>query len=92
MAKLIIEINDADAGNVGVFEVDMKTEIAAEDKLSLSDAVIATLAKSMKSILPEITKTIVERAGGRQVVNTEVVQGQSLSEALAQYEASRKTH
>ncbi|TVP10569.1 hypothetical protein [Shewanella sp. KCT] len=92
MAKLIIEINDADAGNVGVFEVNMKTEGAAEDKRTLSDAVVATLANSMKSVLPEITKTIVERAGGRQVVNTEVVQGQSLAEALAKHEASRKMH
>lgn len=89
MAKLIIEINDGEAGNIKGIQVDMKLEVSKESQRTFSDAVVANLASCMKYILPEITKDMVELTG-RKVTNTELKQDQTLSEVLAA--AQRKAH
>lgn len=89
MAKLIIEINDGEAGNIKGIQVDMKLEVSEKGQRTFSDAVVANLASSMKFILPEITKDMVELTG-RKVMNTELKKDQSLSEVLAA--AQRKAH
>ncbi|MCU8043324.1 MULTISPECIES: hypothetical protein [unclassified Shewanella] len=92
MAKLIIEINDAAIDDVCGIECSMKIEAAPESERKLSDATVLVLAKTMKNILPEITKALVEQNAGRKVMSTEVVQGQSLSQMLDEHTASRKAH
>lgn len=89
MAKLIIELNDGEAGNTTGIQVEMKLEVSEKGQRTLSDAVVASLAKSMEYILPEITKDMVELTG-RKVMNTELNKDQSLSEILAA--AQRKAH
>lgn len=89
MAKLIIELNDGEAGNTTGIQVEMKLEVSEKGQRTLSDAVVASLAKSMEYILPEITKDMVELTG-RKVMNTELKKDQSLSEILAA--AQRKAH
>lgn len=89
MAKLIIELNDGEAGNTTGIQVEMKLEVSEKGQRTLSDAVVASLAKSMECILPEITKDMVELTG-RKVMNTELKKDQSLSEILAA--AQRKAH
>ena len=92
MAKLIIEINDAAIDDVHGIECSMQIQAAAENERKLSDATVLVLAKTMKNLLPEITKALVEQTAGRQVVNTEVVDGESLSQVLNEHTPSRKTH
>ena len=82
MAKLIIEINDGEVGNTTGIQVEMKLEVSKQGQRTLSDAVVASLAKSMEYILPEITKDMVELTG-RKVMNTELKKDQTLSEMLA---------
>lgn len=89
MAKLIIEINDGEAGNIKGIQVDMKLEVSEKGQRTFSDVVVTNLASCMKYILPEITKDMVERTG-RKVMNTELKQDQTLSEMLAA--AHRKAH
>lgn len=89
MAKLIIEINDGEVGNTTGIQVEMKLEVSKKGQWTLSDAVVASLAKSMEYILPEITKDMVELTG-RKVMNTELKKDQTLSEMLAA--AQRKAH
>lgn len=89
MAKLIIEINDGEVGNTTGIQVEMKLEVSKQGQRTLSDAVVAILAKSMEYILPEITKDMVELTG-RKVMNTELKKDQTLSEMLAA--AQRKAH
>lgn len=59
MAKLIIEINDGEVGNTTGIQVEMKLEVSEKGQRTLSDAVVANLAKSMEYILPEIIKDMV---------------------------------
>ncbi|MCU8078444.1 hypothetical protein ACROAH_14855 [Shewanella oncorhynchi] len=90
MAKLIIEINDGETLSIQGLQVDMKLDVSKKGQRTLSDLIIAELAKSIYESLPELTKSVTEQIRGRKIVNTEVKQGQTLSEALAA--AQRKTH
>lgn len=90
MAKLIIEINDGETLSIQGLQVEMKLDISKKGQRTLSDLIIAELAKSICESLPELTKSVTEQIRGRKIVNTEVKQGQTLSEALAA--AQRKAH
>lgn len=92
MAKLIIELNDVAIDDVCGIECSLKIEAAPESDRKLSDAAVLVLAKTIKTLLPELTKAVVEQTAGRQVVKTEVVQNQSLSQFLDEHRASRKAH
>jgi hypothetical protein len=90
MAKLIIEINDGETLSIQGLQVEMKLDVSKKGQRTLSDLIIAELAKSIYESLPELTKSVTEQIRGRKIVNTEVKQGQTLSEALAA--AQRKAH
>ncbi|MGK4302803.1 hypothetical protein ACSMFS_02835 [Shewanella xiamenensis] len=92
MAKLIIELNDVAIDDVCGIECSLKIAAAPESDRKLSDAAVFVLAKTIKTLLPEITKAVVEQTAGCQVVKTEVVQNQSLSQFMDEHRASRKAH
>lgn len=93
MAKLILEINDAAIDDIRGIECSMTLDMAPESERTLADATVLVLSKTMKRILPEITKALVEEKANQQVKATSIHSDKTLNEVMTEHTASQaKTH
>jgi hypothetical protein len=89
MAKLILEINDAAIDDICGIECSMKLDVAPESDRTLADAAVLVLSKTMKTLLPVITKALVEEKGNKKVKVTSIHDNQTLTDVMAEHKASQ---